>query len=129
MCFAPISGPTLGHMSETPRLLSFVDAAELLGLPPHRIKQLLREHQLFAVSTPEGKPAIPAETLVNVDGHWIPLENLQGTLTVLADCGFSAEEVAAWMYTYEEELEETPMEALLRGRHHRVNNIARMLAL
>ncbi|WP_175954158.1 Rv2175c family DNA-binding protein [Schaalia sp. Marseille-Q2122] len=116
-------------MSETPRLLSFVQAAELLGIPPHRIKQLLREHQLFVVTSDEGKPAIPAETIVNIDGRWIPLENLQGTLTVLADCGFTAEETAAWMYAYEGELEQTPMEALLQGRHHRVNNIARMLAL
>lgn len=116
-------------MSETPRLLSFVQAAELLNIPPHRIKQLLREHQLFAVISEEGKPAIPAETIVNVDGQWIPLENLQGTLTVLADCGFSPEETADWLYRHDDELEQTPMEALLEGRHHRVNNIARLLAL
>lgn len=116
-------------MSETSQLLSFVEAAELLNIPPHRVKQLLREHQLFAVTTDEGKPAIPAETIVNVAGRWIPLENLQGTLTVLADCGFSPEETAQWLYRHDDELEQTPMQALLEGRHHRVNNIARLLAL
>lgn len=116
-------------MSETSQLLSFVQAAELLDIPPHRIKQLLREHQLFTVTTSEGKQAIPAETIVNVDGQWIPLENLQGTLTVLADCGFSPEEMAQWLYRHDDELDQTPMEALLAGRHHRVNNIARLLAL
>lgn len=116
-------------MSESSRLLSFVQAAELLSIPPHRIKQLLREHQLFTVTSEDGKPAIPAEIIVKVNGRWIPLENLQGTLTVLADCGFSTEETAEWLYRHDDELEQTPIQALLDGRHHRVNNIARLLAL
>ncbi len=49
------------------------------------------------------------------------------TLTLLSDGGFSSEEAAQWLYTEHDELE-TPMQALLGGRHHRVNRIASALA-
>ena len=51
------------------------------------------------------------------------------TLTLLADGGFTEDEAAAWLYTEHDELGETPMEAMLAGRHHRVNAIASTLAL
>ncbi|QWW18873.1 transcriptional regulator [Schaalia sp. 19OD2882] len=111
-------------MSDAPELLSFDEAARLLGIEARRIKQLVRDHILFSVKDEGGKPAIPAEIIVRGANGWEPLFNLPGTLTLLDDNGFSAEEAVAWLYTEQEELGQTPMQALLEGRHHRVNSIA-----
>lgn len=111
-------------MSDIHKYLTMNEAADLLGIYPHRMKQLLRDHLLFAVVNEEGRWMIPAVTIAEGPDGWAPLFNLPGTLTLLADAGYSQEETARWMYTYNEELEQTPLEALLEGRHHRVNNIA-----
>lgn len=111
-------------MSEPQSLLTIDEAARRLGIEPRRIKQLVRDHQLFTVRDDQGKLAIPEEIVVQGENGWEPLFNLPGTLTLLADGGYSPEEAAAWLYTLQDELGETPMEALLGGRHHRVNRIA-----
>ena len=71
---------------------------------------------------------VPQEVIVKGDNGWEPLPFLQGTLTLLADDGFTAEEAAAWLYTVQDELGERPIDALTSGRHHRVNRIASTLA-
>ena len=53
---------------------------------------------------------------------------LRGTLTLLADDGFTSDESLEWLYTLQEELGERPIDALVSGRHHRVNRIASTLA-
>ncbi len=110
-------------------VLSIDEAARRLGVEPRKIKQFLRDHLVFTIPGPDGKPAIPCDIVVKGDDGWHLLENLSGTLTLLADGGFSPAEAAAWLYAHEEELGQTPMEALLAGRHHRVNAIASALAL
>ena len=57
-----------------------------------------------------------------------PLPFLQGTLTLLADDGFTPEESLSWLYEVQDELGERPIDALTSGRHHRVNRIASTLA-
>lgn len=114
-------------MNDIDEYLSFSQAAQMLGIFPHRIKQLLRDHVLFSVMTEDGRHVIPACILVPDqydDGAWVPRENVAGTLTLLSDAGYNAEETARWMYTFNEELEQTPIEAIVMGRHHRVNTIA-----
>ena len=59
---------------------------------------------------------------------WEPLPVLQGTLTLLADDGFTPEEALEWLYTLQDELGERPIDAMTSGRHHRVNRIASTLA-
>ncbi len=116
-------------MSEPTSLLSIDEAARKLGVEPRKVKQMVRERQLFTVLGADGRPGIPEELLVKGEHGWEPVLNLPGTLTVLADGGFSNEEAVAWLYTPVAELGETPLQALLRGRHHRVNSVAQMLAL
>lgn len=115
-------------MDSSRPLLSHDDAARLLGIEPRRIKQLIRDHVLFQERDEQGRAGIPQEIIVKGEHGWEPLFNLPGTLTLLADCGYSEEETAAWLRTPQDELGQTPLEALLEGRHHRVNNIARLLA-
>ena len=115
-------------MAQYPETISFDEAARLLGVEPRRMKQLVRDKVLLSVETADGKRGIPREVIVRGDNGWEPHFALPGTWTLLADDGFSPDEAAQWLYTFEEELGQTPMQAILDGRHHRVNAIASTLA-
>ena len=115
-------------MSETVALYSVDEVARKLGIEPRRVKQLIRDHILFQYTNDAGETGVPQEILIKGKDGYEPLYNLQGTLTLLSDGGFSPEEAAQWLYTEHDELGETPMQALLGGRHHRVNRIASALA-
>ena len=58
--------------------LSLPDVAGRLGIPVRRVKQLLRDRKLLAVTRPEGTLAAPASFL---DGNQI-VKGLCGTLTL-----------------------------------------------
>ena len=100
-------------------LLSSDEVCRLLGIEERRLKQLLRDRVLIEV---------PREVIVKGPNGWEPLPVLQGTLTLLADDGFTPEESVAWLYAMQDELGERPIDAMTSGRHHRVNRIASTLA-
>jgi Rv2175c C-terminal domain of unknown function len=104
--------------------LSVPDVAERLGLPVSRVKQLLRDRKLLAVQRPNGEFAIPAGFL---DGDQI-IHGLGGTLTLLFDCGFSDAEAMSWLFTADETLPGTPVQALAEHRRTEVNRRAQALA-
>ncbi|WP_165218017.1 Rv2175c family DNA-binding protein [Schaalia sp. ZJ1691] len=115
-------------MCESSSFLSYEEVARKLGIEPRRIKQLIRDRQLFSVINEDGDRVIPAEIIVKGENGWEPLFNLPGTLTLLSDDGFTQEEAVAWLYSVQDELGERPIDALVAGRHHRVNAIASTLA-
>ena len=104
--------------------LSLPDVAALLGIPAGRVKQLLRDRKLLAVIRPEGTLGVPAAFL---DGHQV-VKGLYGTLTLLFDCGFDDLEALRWLFTADETLPGTPIDALVRRRHAEVNRRAQALA-
>ena len=104
--------------------LSVPDVAERLGLPVSRVKQLLRDRKLLAVQRPSGEFAIPAGFF---DGDQI-IHGLGGTLTLLFDCGFSETEALSWLFTADETLPGTPVQALAEHRRTEVNRRAQALA-
>jgi hypothetical protein len=104
--------------------LSVPDVAERLGLPVSRVKQLLRDRKLLAVQRPNGEFAIPAGFL---DGDQV-IHGLGGTLTLLFDCGFSDAEALSWLFTADETLPGTPVQALTEHRRTEVNRRAQALA-
>ena len=104
--------------------LSLPEVATRLGLPIGRVKQLLRDRKLLAVIRPSGDRAIPAAFL---DGDQI-VKGLSGTLTVLFDCGFGDAEALRWLFTADETLPGTPIEALYARRGTEVNRRAQALA-
>ena len=104
--------------------LSVPDVAERLGLPVSRVKQLLRDRKLLAVQRPNGEFAIPAGFL---DGDQV-IHGLGGTLTLLFDCGFSDTEALSWLFTADETLPGTPVQALTEHRRTEVNRRAQALA-
>ena len=109
-------------------VLSTEEVCRLLGMEERRLKQLIRDRVLIEARGDDGVRGVPQEVLVKGANGWEPLPFLQGTLTLLADDGFTAEEAAAWLYTVQDELGERPIDALTSGRHHRVNRIASTLA-
>jgi Rv2175c C-terminal domain of unknown function len=104
--------------------LSIQDTAARLDLPVSRVKQLLRDRKLIAVTRPCGDRAIPAAF---IDGEQI-VKGLPGTLTVLFDCGFDDEEALRWLFTADETLPGTPISALCAKRGTEVNRRAQALA-
>jgi hypothetical protein len=104
--------------------LSLPEVAALLGLPMSRVKQLLRDRKLIAVTRPCGDRAIPAAF---IEGGQI-VKGLSGTLTVLFDCGFEDEEALRWLFTADDTLPGTPIQALCARRGTEVNRRAQALA-
>jgi Rv2175c C-terminal domain of unknown function len=104
--------------------LSLPEVADQLGIPTGRVKQLLRDRKLLAVSRPDGQRAVPAAF---IDGDQV-VKGLQGTLTVLVDCGFDDTEALRWLFTADETLPGTPIQALCRHRGTEVNRRAQALA-
>ena len=104
--------------------LPLPDVAGLLGMPTGRVKQLLRDRKLLAVNRPDGTLAVPAAFL---DDHQI-VKGLCGTLTLLFDCGFDDLEALRWLFTADESLPGTPIDALVRRRATEVNRRAQAMA-
>jgi Rv2175c C-terminal domain of unknown function len=104
--------------------LSLTEVAGQLGLPSNRVKQLLHDRKLLAVIRPDGKSAVPAAFL---DGNQV-VKGLPGTLTLLFDCGFGEGEALRWLFTADETLPGTPIDAIVRHRGTEVNRRAQALA-
>ena len=104
------------------------EVCRLLGIEERRLKQLIRDRVLIEARGDDGVRGVPQEVLVKGANGWEPLPFLQGTLTLLADDGFTAEESLSWRYSEQDEKGERPIDALTSGRHHRVNRIASTLA-
>jgi hypothetical protein len=104
--------------------LSLAEVAERLGLPAGRIKQLLHDRKLVAVRRSDGTLGVPAAFL---DGPHI-LKGLHGTLTLLFDCGFDEPEAVRWLFTADDTLPGTPIQAMAEHRGTEVNRRAQALA-
>lgn len=120
-CVAQIDPATDALVGEW---LSLTDVAARLSIPPGRVKQLLRDRKLLAVNRPEGTLAVPASFL---DGNQI-VKGLCGTLTLLFDCGFDDLEAMRWLFTADDSLPGTPIEAIAKRRSTEVNRRAQALA-
>jgi hypothetical protein len=104
--------------------MSLPDVADRLGLPVSRVKQMLRDRKLLAVQRPSGEFAVPAGFL---DGDQV-IQGLGGTLTLLFDCGFTETEALSWLFTADDSLPGTPVQALAEHRRTEVNRRAQALA-
>lgn len=116
--------------------LTVPDLAERLGTDGGAVRRLLQDRQLIGVR--RGDPAVfavPEAFLVpahlanpaNVQpdrGGWAVLSSLRGTVMVLADVGFSDAEAIVWLFTPDESLAGTPVEALRSGRKTEVRRRA-----
>ena len=93
--------------------LTLPDVAERFGVQVTRVRQLLRDNQLIAVRRGENNSLqVPAGFIV--DDHTV--KGLTGTLTLLKDAKFTDEEILRWLFTPDDSLPGTPVEALRQNR-------------
>lgn len=110
--------------------LTISEAANFLEVEPKTVRAWLKNTLLLALPHPEdGKLRIPADFLVKNKDYAGPLEDLRGTLMVLADGGFSDEEAINWLFSEESSLGQAPLEALKKGRKKAVRRVAGALAM
>ncbi len=100
------------------------EVAQQLSLPVNRVKQMLRDRKLLGVQRPDGSFGVPAAFL---DGGQV-VRGLHGTLTLLFDCGFSDVEAMRWLFTSDDSLPGSPIEAIAAHRCSEVNRRAQALA-
>lgn len=107
--------------------LTVPDAAEALGVDVTRVRAMIKELRLLAVRRGERAVlSIPAALLQ--DGE--PVKGLRGTLMMLADFGYSDEEMVDWLFSPEDVLGGlTPAAALLDNRPTAVHKAAQLRAI
>ena len=120
--------------------LPLPDVAERLGTDVGRVRRLLQENKLLAVRHGERRIlSVPERFLIQTaEGGYEVVPALQGTLSLLADAGFSEEEAVRWLFTRDPSLESlgtgtnrpsTPIDALAVGHKTEVRRRAQALAL
>lgn len=106
-------------------VLPLPDVAERLGLPVTKVRQALRDGQLVAIRR-AGILYVPAVFLTD-DG--VIVKGLPGTITVLADAGFSPDEMVRWLFTADDSLPGRPIDQLRATGAREVKRRAQALAL
>lgn len=105
--------------------LTLPEVAERLGVEVTRARQLVREGRLIAVRRgSSGALHLPADFVAGGE----VLKGLPGTLTVLRDAGYADEEALGWLYTADDSLPGTPVQALAENRGTEVKRRAQALA-
>jgi hypothetical protein len=112
----------LGQLVET--WLPLPDVADRLGLDVGKVRRLLQDRLLIAVRRGERGVLCVPEPLI-VDGA--PLPDLKGTLSVLADSGYTDEEALRWLFRPDDTLPGRPVDNLRRGRKTEVRRRAQAL--
>jgi Rv2175c C-terminal domain of unknown function/DNA-binding protein Rv2175c, wHTH domain len=105
-------------------VLQLADVASRLGLPVTRVQQALRDGHLLAVRR-EGALVVPASFLSD-EGTIV--KGLPGTITVLTDSGFTPNDIMRWLFTADDTLPGTPIDALRTNRGTEVKRRAQALA-
>jgi uncharacterized protein len=110
---SPAAHDVLDVGPEGPRAwLPLPDVADALGIEVGKVRRMLQEHVLIGLRRGERKIlSVPAELLK--DGQ--PLPDLQGTLIVLNDAGYSDEEALRWLFT-DDDYPGAPVDALRSGK-------------
>jgi hypothetical protein len=104
-------------------VLTLPEVGQSIGLPITRVHQLIRDHHLVAFRR-DGVLVVPA-LFLNGEGV---VKGLPGTLTVLHDAGFSTDEMLRWLFTIDDSLPGSPIEALRTDRGREVKRRAQALA-
>jgi uncharacterized protein len=104
--------------------LTLREVAALLGIDAKRAKQLIRDRKLLAMPRPGAGLVVPAAFIQ--EGQ--VLKGLSGTLTVLADAGYDDVAALRWLFTADETLPGSPVQALSENRGTEVRRRAQALA-
>jgi uncharacterized protein len=105
-------------------VLTLPEAADRLGQPVGKIRQCLRDGHLIAVRR-DKELMVPAVFFAD-DGTIV--KGLPGTITVLADAGFSQDDMVRWLFTPDDTLPGRPVDALRATGAREVKRRAQALA-
>lgn len=127
-----VGGGSTGSSGSTAELEALVgewstlpDIATALDVDVLRVRQYLREGQLAAIRRGERR-VLSVPTAFVADQRVV--KGLPGTLTVLADNGYSIPEAITWLFTPEDTLPGSPISALRENRGTEVRRRAQALA-
>jgi len=104
-------------------VLTVPDVAERLAVPVTRVHQMLRDHQLLALRR-DGVIVVPTD-FIHGD---VVVKGLLGTMTVLRDGGYPDDQILRWLFTSDDSLPGTPVEALRADRGREVKRRAQAMA-
>ncbi|KRE78151.1 Rv2175c family DNA-binding protein [Arthrobacter sp. Soil762] len=105
--------------------LPLPDIAQLLDVSITRVHGLIDERALAALRVGERRiRSVPAAFIL--DGQVV--DSLKGTIVVLADAGYSDEDLIVWLFTPDESLRGRPIDALREGRKTEIRRRAQTLA-
>ena len=119
-----VTNPDLDLDSLIADWLTLPDLAERMNLPITKVRQLVKDRQVVAVR--RGERDILSVPAAFVDGDQV-LKGLPGTLTLLADNKYTDEEALHWMFTPDDTLPGTPVQALAENRGTEVRRRAQAL--
>lgn len=123
---SPVSGiPVAEDVLDTAiAVLPLPEVAKALGTSANKVRQMLRDGQLIALKR-GGELCVPSAFFVK-DGV---VKGLAGTITVLADSGFSRTEMLRWLFTADDTLPgSTPVNALRTSHGTEVKRRAQAMA-
>ncbi|MFZ0324818.1 MAG: Rv2175c family DNA-binding protein [Actinomycetes bacterium] len=106
--------------------LTLPDLADQLGLDILKVRQLVRDRNIAVVRRGERNIVSTPAAFVS-EGQLV--KGLTGLLTVLADGGFDSNEALRWMFTPEDSLPGTPIQAMRENRGTEVRRRAQALAI
>jgi hypothetical protein len=105
--------------------LTLPEAAARLDADVVHVRQLLRDRQLIAVRRGERRiVSVPAAFIVEGE----VAKKLPGLLTLLSDAGYDENAAMRWIFTPDDSLPGSPMQALTENRHTEVRRRAQSLA-
>ncbi|HET6288593.1 MAG TPA: Rv2175c family DNA-binding protein [Amycolatopsis sp.] len=105
-------------------VLPLPEVANALNISANKVRQMLRDGHLIAVRR-KGELYVPGAFLVK-DGV---VKGLAGTITVLADSGFSRTEMLRWLFATDQSLPgSTPVNALRTSHGTEVKRRAQAMA-
>lgn len=104
--------------------LTLPELGDLLGIDVARARQLVRDRQVIAVRRGESNALMVPAAFVQ-EGRL--LKGLSGTLTLLADARYDDEAALRWLFSADDSLPGTPVQALAANRGTEVKRRAQAL--
>lgn len=105
--------------------LTVPDVSEALDIDVVKTRQLLKDGTIISVRRGErGVISVPAAFIE----EGAVVKKIPGLLTLLRDAGYDENESLRWIFTPDDSLPGTPMQALLENRHTEVRRRAQSLA-
>ena len=105
--------------------LTVPDLAEALDIDVVKVRQYLKDGYLISVRRGE-RSVISVPAAFVQDG--VVVKKVPGLLTLLRDAGYDENQSLRWIFTPDDSLPGTPMQALLENRHTEVRRRAQSLA-